>query len=116
MITRYGTEDESVYALLDRSYRYGADEEEQIAVIGALAKLATEKAAQQLSSYIVLINQKLQRGTLTHQDERLMRALVPALGATGNAVGKPVLRHVLVLDWSYGIHNITQDALNNLGE
>lgn len=116
MITRYGTDDEKVYALLDRSYRYGADEEEQLGVIGALGKLASDNAVQQLSTYAVMINERLQWETLTQRDERLMRALIPALGASGNTAGKPVLQHVMVLDWNYNIHNIAQDALNNLGK
>jgi hypothetical protein len=120
MISRYGIEgaedEQQIYSLLDRSYRYGVDEEEHLGTIAALKNIATEDAAKLLSAYIALINNKLERGILTPQDERYMRALIPALGSTGNSEGQPVLRHVIALDWSYGIHQIAQEALDNLGE
>jgi HEAT repeat protein len=115
MISRYGTDDENVCVFLERSYRYGLDEEEQLGVIKALQKIATEDAVKQLSAYIESINNKFERGILTPQDERYMRALIPALGSTGNAEGRPALRHILSLDWSAGIHQIAQEALDNLG-
>ena len=116
MISRYGIEDESVYPLLERSFRYGVDEEEKLGVVAALKKLGTEDAAKLLSSFIDFINNKLERGIVTDRDERFMRALIPALGSTGNAVGRPVLRQVVALEWSYGVQQLAQEALENIGE
>jgi HEAT repeat protein len=116
MISRYGTEDESVYPLLERSFRYGVDVEEKLGAVAALKKLGTEDAAKLLSSFIDFINNKLERGIVTDTDERFMRALIPALGSTGNAAGRPVLRQVVALEWSYGVQQLAQEALENIGE
>ncbi|MDR0562213.1 MAG: hypothetical protein LBG73_05940 [Spirochaetaceae bacterium] len=124
MITRYGIdgaeddEKEQAYKLLERSYRYGADEEEQIGVIHALGgeKLATEESAKLLSVFISIMNNKLERGALDQRDERYMRTLIPSLGATSQAAGKPVLNQVLALGWSAGIHQLAQKAKDDLGQ
>ncbi|MDR1956337.1 MAG: hypothetical protein LBQ30_05735 [Treponema sp.] len=116
MLGRYGIEDETVYPLLERSYLKGVDEEERIGALGALSKLSTEEAAKLLASFIALMNNSQERGIVTQRDERLMRALIPALGATGQAVGEPVLKQVIALNWSSGIHTHAQDALDSLGD
>ncbi|MDR2398177.1 MAG: hypothetical protein LBD74_05380 [Spirochaetaceae bacterium] len=116
MIARYGIEDETVYRLLERSYMKGIDDEERIAAIRALSKLGTEEAAGLLSSFISLINNSLQRGILTQRDERMLRVLLPSLGATGQSVGEPVLQQVLALNWSQGIHTHAQEALDSIGD
>ncbi|MDR3115086.1 MAG: hypothetical protein LBU25_06155 [Treponema sp.] len=116
MIRRYGIEDETVYPLLEQSYMQGVDEEERIGALGALSKIGTEDAARLLASFIALINNNLERGILTQQDERFLRALLPALGATGQAVGEPVLRQVLAYNWTNGIHALAQEALDSIGD
>jgi HEAT repeat protein len=116
MISRYGIEDETVYPLLEHSYMKGVDEEERIGAIGALSKIGTEDAAQLLSSFISLMNNSLERGILTQRDERFLRVLIPALGATGQAVGEPVLRQVIAHNWTTGIHTLAQEALDSIGD
>lgn len=124
MITRYGIdgadddEKKQAYALLERSYRFGADEEEQLGVVHALGseKLATEESANLLSTFIAIINSYLERGSVTQQDERYMRTLLPALGATGQASGKPALRHTISLGWSTKVRQVAQQSLKDLGE
>jgi hypothetical protein len=90
MIRRYGAPDEKeVYDLLKRSYSEAFDTQERLAVIAAFSALATDNAAQFLSSKIAEINQKQLSSAwsnigLTRDDEQMIRALIPALGATKN--------------------------------
>jgi HEAT repeat protein len=114
MIRRYGTDDANVYSLLENSYRQGIDEEEQIAAIGALSALATDDSARRLSTYIHDINTRLDRGTLTKEDERIIRILIPALGQTGRPLARDALRSVLQKDWTGAVHALAQEALRKI--
>jgi hypothetical protein len=114
MIRRYGTEDTNVYPLLERCYREGADEEEQIAAIAALAALATDDSARRLSSFLNDINTRLARGTLTQEDERMVRVIIPALGNTGRPLARTALRSVLQADWTGAVQRLAQDALKKI--
>ncbi|MDR1507487.1 MAG: hypothetical protein LBI67_10345 [Treponema sp.] len=114
MIRRYGTEDTNVYPLLERCYREGADEEEQIAAIAALAALATDDSARRLSGFLLDINERLRRGTLTREDERIVRVIIPALGNTGRPLARTALRSVLNLDWTGTVQRLAQEALKKI--
>jgi HEAT repeat protein len=114
MIERLGTDDTAVYPLLERSYKTGIDPEEQLSAIAALAALATDDSARRLSSFIQDINDKHQRGSKTVADERLIRALIPALGATGKAIGRPILRSILAIDWTNAVKNLATEALGKI--
>ncbi|MDR2536655.1 MAG: hypothetical protein LBD29_11560 [Treponema sp.] len=122
MIGRYGIdsaedeEKEQVYKLLERSYRYGVDEEEHLGVVSALKNIASDESVKLLSTFLELMNNKLERQILTQQDERYTRALIPAIGGAGNSAGKPVIRRVLVLDWNAGIHQLAAEADKNIGQ
>ncbi|MDR2471476.1 MAG: hypothetical protein LBD09_05140 [Treponema sp.] len=114
MIRRYGTEDPAVYPLLERCYREGIDEEEQIAAIAALSALATDDSARRLSSFLLDMNTRLARGTLTKEDERLVRVIIPALGNTGRPIARNALRAVLQADWTGAVQRLAQDALKKI--
>jgi hypothetical protein len=114
MIRRYGTEDTNVYPLLERCYREGADQEEQISAIAALSALATDDSARRLSSFIYDINVRLARGTLTQEDERMIRVIIPALGNTGKSIARNALRSVLQADWTGAVQRLAQDALKKI--
>jgi hypothetical protein len=116
MIREHGAGDENMYALLDRSYRLGLDEEERFSAIRVLASehFGTDTAVRLLSSYVFTINDRLNRGWLNREDERFIRRLIPAIGDTGNPEGIPALRHVLTIGWSAGIRNLAEDALGGL--
>ncbi|MDR2661944.1 MAG: hypothetical protein LBC31_02990, partial [Treponema sp.] len=114
MIRRYGTEDTNVYPLLERSYREGVDEEEQIAAIAALSALATDDSARRLSSFLNDMNTRLARGTLTKEDERMVRVIIPALGNTGRPLARNALRAVLQADWTGAVQRLAQDALKKI--
>jgi HEAT repeat protein len=114
MIRRYGTDDASVYPLLERSYTGGIDEEEQFGTVMALAALGTDDSARLLSNFLLAINTNLRRGLLTQGDERMVRAIIPALGATGRSLGAPALRDVLAADWTNAVKNLANEALKGL--
>jgi HEAT repeat protein len=114
MIRRYGTEDTNVYPLLERCYREGSDEEEQISAIAALSALATDDSARRLSSFLNDMNTRLARGTLTQEDERLVRVIIPALGNTGRPLARNSLRAVLQADWTGAVQRLAQDALKKI--
>ncbi|MDR1108351.1 MAG: hypothetical protein LBL19_04880 [Spirochaetaceae bacterium] len=114
MINRYRTEDAAVYPLLERSYRYGTDTQEKIDTVGALASLATDEAVGLLSSFLMIINGKLQSNTLTSDDQQMIRALIPAIGAAGNPKAQPVIRTVLSLNWNDAVKRLANEALTRL--
>jgi hypothetical protein len=114
MIRSYGTSDAAVYPLLERSYKEGIDTEERLNAIATLSTLGTEDAARLLSSFLMIINGKLQSGTLTQVDEQMVRAIIPALGATGQAIARPALRSVQALDWTNAVKNLATEALTNI--
>jgi len=114
MIRRYGTEDANVYPFLERSYREGSDEQEQISAIAALAALASDDSARILSSFLSDMNIRVARGTLTREDERLVRVIIPALGDTGRPMARNDLRRVLQEDWTGTVQRLAQDALKKI--
>ncbi|MDR1930975.1 MAG: hypothetical protein LBQ44_10165 [Treponema sp.] len=114
MIRRYGTEDANVYPLLERCYKEGSDTEEQIAAVAALSALATDDSATRLSSFLMDINERLRRGTLTQEDERLVRVIIPALGNTGRPSARPALSSVMRFDWTGAVQRLAQEALKKI--
>jgi HEAT repeat protein len=114
MIRRYGTEDSNVYQYLERCYREGADEEEQIAAVAALSALASDDSARKLSLFLEDMNERLRRGTLNKEDERLIRVIIPALGSTARPLARSALRSVLNNDWTGAVHRLAQEALKKI--
>jgi len=114
MIRRYGTDDDNAYPLLEKCYWQGVDEEEQIAAISALSALATEDSVQRLAGFLNDINTRLDRGTLTRKDERLIRVIIPALANTGKASARDPLRTILQKNWTGAVQRLAQDALKKV--
>jgi hypothetical protein len=114
MIRRYGTEDANVYPLLERSYREAADTEEQITVVATLGALASDDSARILSGFLTDINNRLARGTLNQEDERMVRVIIPALGDTGRPAARQVLRATLQADWTGTVPRLAQEALRKI--
>jgi hypothetical protein len=119
MINRYGTEDEAVYALLERSYKQFAerndgDRDEALDAIVTLAALGSDESARRLSAFLMTINQKLQSGTHTRKDEDLVREIIPALGKTGRPIGRPALNSVTALNWTEAVKNLAREALKEI--
>jgi hypothetical protein len=115
LINQYHPEDPAVYPLLERSYRHGTDTQEKLDTVAALASLGTDDAVKLLSSFLMIINGKLQRNNVTSDDQQLVRALIPAIGATGNPEGRPVINTVLSLSWNDAVKRLANEALTHLG-
>jgi HEAT repeat protein len=114
MISLYGSEDETVYGLLNRSYLHGADEEEQLSTAGALSKIATDEAVDLLGTYITALNERHARRIFGHMDERRIRALIIGLGESHNQKAKFYLQSVLTLNWTNQIVKLAKQAIDDL--
>ncbi|HPC72413.1 MAG TPA: hypothetical protein PLB48_11455, partial [Treponema sp.] len=88
MIRRYKTEDTTVLPLLERSYKEGIDTEEKLNAVAALSAIGTDDAARLLSNFLLALNAKRKANNITQEDEQLVRAVIPALGATGKSVAR----------------------------
>jgi hypothetical protein len=99
---------------LENSYRRGADEEEKLGVVATLSALASEDSVRLLSSFLSDINEKLRLGMINQADERLVRALIPALGATRNINAIPALLEVQARDWTNAVKRLSADAVKNV--
>ena len=118
MIRRYGTDDSAVYPPLDRSYRDG-DMDEKLAVLQVLSALATVDSARLLSGYLNTIHTRRVSGSLTPNDEQLVRVIIPALGSVGSVGGehsRPILIRVQQSnDWTNSVRNLAAQALTQIG-
>jgi hypothetical protein len=106
--------DAGVYQLLDRSYKTGYDEEEKTGALKALSALSSTESISLLSSYLTAMNVKLQDNTLNQADERMVRNIIPALGATRKPNARPALRTVAANNWTSAIKRLAEDALRNI--
>ncbi|MDR1325341.1 MAG: hypothetical protein LBK00_04810 [Treponema sp.] len=113
MLGKYGVSDERVYTLLWRSYQQSYDMEEQFAVVSTLSQLGTDEAVKLLVSFIFDINEHHRYGTLRETDERLIRALIPALHETGSSEGDSVLREITLVDWTSNIHELARQSITD---
>jgi hypothetical protein len=117
MVREYGLDEAEVqaeYRLLERSYKEGIDEEERLRAISALSILATDDSVRLLSSFVIALNARLQDGTLTQADERTIRTLIPALGATGKEDGALALRSVQNVSWTNAVKRLASAALKDI--
>ena len=118
MLRRYGTEDNSVYPLLDRSFNNG-DMDEKLVTLHVLNTLPTPDSARLLSGYLRNIHQRRLNNTLTSQDEQLVRVIIPALGNVGSmdrAASRPILLLIRnAPNWQSTIQRLATDALDRIG-
>ncbi|MDR0876687.1 MAG: hypothetical protein LBN21_01435 [Treponema sp.] len=121
MIKRYGAPDASdpkaeVYRLLERSYKEGSetDREESLNAITTLSVINSDEAVNRLNSYLMLLNGKMQSGTLNTKDRVMVREIIPALGRTRNSKAGIVLRSVTSLNWEEGVKNLAREALKEI--
>ena len=114
MIRRYKTNAAAVFPLLERSYKEGIDMDEKLISIAALASIGTDDAARLLSNFLLALNAKRKANNITQEDEQLVRAIIPALGATGSPVARPALQSVEYQDWASYVKTLAQDALKQI--
>jgi hypothetical protein len=111
MINRYRTDDQSIYPLLERSYTQGADSDEKLRAVAALASQRTDEGAQSLSRFLMDLNSRRQAGNIRQEDEQMVRAIIPALGHAGRPIGRPALNAVIGLDWTPAVKTLAENAL-----
>jgi hypothetical protein len=115
MIAKYTTSDVSVYPNIDKSYKNGGDLNEKLNAVAALKALSGDEAATLLASYVTQFHQRKQAGTLNNADQQLVRSVIPALGATKNAIGRPPLSLVQNSPvWEPAIQRLAGDALREI--
>jgi len=115
MLSKYRTTDESIYPLLENSYRRGIDEDEKFKAVSALSYQRTDKGAELLSNFLMELNGKRQAGNIRPEDERMVRTVVPALGYAGRPAGRQALNITNSLDWVPAIKTLVRNALNQIG-
>jgi hypothetical protein len=114
MINRYKTEDEAIYPLLERSYTSGYDSQEKLYAIAALASQRTDESAARLSKFLMDLNTKRLANNIRQEDEQMVRAIIPALGATGRASGRPALTAVGASNWTPAVRALADNAIKQL--
>jgi len=114
MINRYKTSDEAIYPLLERSYTQGVDSQEKLSAIAALASQGTEESARRLSSFLMDLNAKRMSGNIRPEDEQMVRAVIPALGQTGQSIARPALTAVGASNWTPAVVSLANTALRQL--
>jgi hypothetical protein len=114
MINRYKTDDESVYPLLEKSYSGGYDAQEKLEAIATLASLGTDNSAQLLSKFLMDLNAKRLNDNIRQEDEQMVRAIIPAIGQTGRAIGRPALISVGASNWTPAVKRLADDAMKKL--
>jgi len=114
MINRYKTDDESVYPLLERCYTQGVDSQEKLSAIAAFASLGTEESARRLSKFLMDLNAKRMSGNIRQEEEQMVRAIIPAIGQTGQNVGRQALSAVSASNWTPAVVTLANNALKQL--
>ena len=114
MINRYKSDDEAIYPLLERSYSQGVDIQEKLAAVAALASQGTEESAKRLSKFLMDLNAKRINNNIRQEDEQMVRAVIPALGQTGQSIGRPALSAVGASNWTPAVVSLANNALKQL--
>jgi hypothetical protein len=111
MIGRYGASDPAVYPLLERSYKEGSDDSEKISSIQTLKDVATEDSAKMLSSFLLNLISRIQDKTNTQADERMIREIIPAIGAVGKDPGRAALESAISGPTTEAVKTLAREAL-----
>jgi tetratricopeptide (TPR) repeat protein len=114
MLVKYGSSTPEAVPLLERCYKEGIDMEEKLGAVTALSLNKSEEAAQALSSFLLNMNTKRRANDIKQEDERMVRALIPALGAQGSPKGRIALQQVELTDWTNAVKVLAAEALKKL--
>jgi hypothetical protein len=114
MLSRSGSSAPSAVPLLERSYKEGIDAEERIGAVNALSRNRSDEAAKALSSFLMALNTKRRDNNITQEDERMVRVVIPAIGAHGSTLGKLALQAVEFQDWTNAVKVLAADSLKKL--
>jgi hypothetical protein len=99
---------------LERCYKEGLDLEEKLTAVSVLTANKSDAAAAALASFLMILNNKQRDGRITQDDERLVRAVIPAIGTVGNRVGKTALQAVEYMNWTPTIQRLAKESLDKL--
>lgn len=114
MLVRHASSAPTTVPYLERSYKEGADLEEKLAAITALSLNKSDESARALSSFLMMLNARRRSNAITQEDERVVRALIPALGTQGNTLLKPSLQAVEYMEWTNAVKQLAADALKKI--
>jgi len=114
MISRFRTDDEAAYPLMERSYLRGFGQERYLA-ISALASQRSSESARILSEFLTELNAKARSEEQTRDDEQLARAIIPALGHNGHPDGLAALRSVAFSGWGSSVVRLANAAIRQIG-
>jgi hypothetical protein len=114
MLKRYGSTDAAIVPLLKQSYDRGVDTEERLAAVSALSAISSDDAVRTLSGFLLGLNTKRRDNNITQEDERMVRAVIPALGATASPLARAALRNVDTLDWTNAVKVLAAEALKKI--
>jgi hypothetical protein len=114
MITKYGTQDAAVPPLLKRSYSDQPDMNEKLSAIAALGKIGTDDAARFLTDLLSGLNTKQKDGSAKQDENRLVRAVIPALGAAKKALARPELSNTKTAGWGGDVNRLADEALRQI--
>jgi hypothetical protein len=111
MIGRHGVSDPAVYPLLERSYKEGSDDIEKVSSIQTLGAVATDDSAKMLSSFLLILIGRIQDKSNTQADERMIRAIIPAIGQVAKDPGRAALESAISGPTTEAIKTLAQEAL-----
>jgi hypothetical protein len=115
MIRKYGSNGtKETYAAVDRSLREGALDE-KIGAILALGSMNTPESMTVILDYTQTLNENRRIAGSQPTDDRLMRSLVPALGASSDPRAINMLRQIQGVSWSNTVLNMVREVLAKLG-
>jgi hypothetical protein len=92
----------------------GIDSEERLSSVAALAAIGSDAAARTLANFLLDLNKKRQDGNITAEDERMVRAVIPALGSTAKPIARTALRMVENVDWTNAVKVLAAEALKKI--
>ncbi len=114
MMVKYGSSTPDAVPLLERCYKEGIDAEEKLGAITALSMNKSDAAAQALASFLLNMNSKRRANDIKQEDERMVRAIIPALGTQGSTKGRIALQQVELTDWTNAVKVLATEALKKL--
>jgi len=114
MFVKYGSSTPDAVPLLERCYKEGIDMEEKLGAVTALSMNKSDESAQALANFMLNMNTKRRANDIKQEDERMVRALIPALGAQGSTKGRIALQQVELTDWTNAVKVLAAEALKKL--
>jgi hypothetical protein len=111
MIRKYGSNGtKETYSAATRSIREGGLDEKLDGIL-ALGALNAPESTAILLDYVQILNENRRIANSQPIDDRLMRSLVPALGASSDPRVKDMLRQTQSLPWSNTVLNMVREVL-----